>query len=118
MHGFIGHITDRSHQHCRHPPRPPYPTPRLNPIANPEAVKALSIFIDGVLADRQRYLHGYDTNQLESMNGSNCKRVDKERNWTVMYGPLFDAGILERNDGSLLCLYEHFSLLYLTITIH
>jgi hypothetical protein len=30
-----------------------------------------------------------------------AKRVDKQRQWTVMYGALFDAGIIKRNDGSL-----------------
>lgn len=51
--------------------------------------------------DCQRYIHGFSTIQLESLNGSAAKRCDKQRNWTVMYCALYDAGILERNEGKL-----------------
>jgi hypothetical protein len=100
MRQFVLHMTDQSHTHCRHQPRPPVASPRLHPVDNSEAVAALTTFIEGYLNDWQRYLHGFNTIQLESLNGSACKRVNKERNWTVMYAPLFDAGILERNDGA------------------
>jgi len=80
--------------HCRHSStRQPRSPPRLDRNKEPEAVQALEAFIEGYLDDRSNYLHGFDTNQIESLNGSACKRVNKERNFTVMYGPLFDAGI-------------------------
>jgi len=108
MRGYIPHITDQNHQQCQHAARPPKATPRLNP-ANTEAIATLREFIEGYLADRQRYLHGYNTIHIESLNSSICKRADKERNWTVMYAPLIDAGILERNEGI------SFFILFLTV---
>jgi len=72
-----------------------------------EALDALQALIDGYINDCQRYIHGFSTIQLESLNGTARKRVDKERNWTVMYCALFDAGILERNEGTF-SLIVHF----------
>jgi len=65
---FVLHMTDQSHTHYFHQPRPLVASPHLHPVKNSEVVTALMTFI-------------------------------KERNWTVMYAPLFDAGILERNEG-------------------
>jgi hypothetical protein len=65
-----------------------------------EAITALEELIKGYIEDCQRYIHGHSTIQLESLNGSAAKRVDKQRNWTVMYESLFNAGILERNEGT------------------
>jgi hypothetical protein len=73
--------------------------PLLSRVNDPAAVVALEEFIEGYLDDRHQYLHGHNTIQIESLNGTAAKRVSKERNWTVMYAPLFDAGILEHNNG-------------------
>jgi len=40
------------------------------------------------------------TSFLEPLNGSAAKHCDKQQNW-VMYCPLYDAGILECNEGKL-----------------
>lgn len=73
---------------------------KVDPTEHSEAITALEELIEGYIADCQRYIHGHSTIQLESLNRSAAKRVDKQRNWTVMYKSLFDAGILERNEGT------------------
>jgi hypothetical protein len=64
-------------------------------------IKKLKDLIEGYINDCQHYMHGFSTIQNESLNGMVAKCVDKQRQWTVMYGVLFDAGIIECNDGSL-----------------
>lgn len=99
MKAFIPHITNQSHSLCQHPRGKA--TKRLDAVDHQDALEQLRILIESYLEDSQRYLHGFSTIQLESLNGTACKRVDKERNWTVMYTALFDAAILERNEGTL-----------------
>lgn len=101
MRRFVPHHTDECHSLCLHAPQPPKASPRLDWVENLAAVQVLTKFIKGYLADQQQYLHRFSTIQLESLNGSACKCVDKECNWSVMYGPLFDAGILECNEGMI-----------------
>lgn len=72
----------------------------------------LRALINGYIDDCQRYLHSTSTIQLESINGSARKRVSKERNWTVMYKALFDAGILERNEGCHLSCFPFATVLH------
>jgi hypothetical protein len=98
MEGFVKHITNESHDHCLHDEDLEV-TIRADPIEDEAALEQLDILIQGYLDDCHRYLHGYSTIQLESINSNVRKRVDKERNWTVMYSALFDVGILERNEG-------------------
>ncbi|ELR12820.1 uncharacterized protein ACA1_093660 [Acanthamoeba castellanii str. Neff] len=75
---------------------------------------ALAALIDGYINNCQRYIHGHSTIQLESLNGTACKQVNKDCNWTVMYVLLFDAGILECNEGKesaiLVDLFKHIRL--------
>ncbi len=98
MKSFIPHITNQSHMHCLHPPSKV--TKHANPITDKDALDALATLINSYLADCKHYLHSFSTIQLESLNGSAAKRVSKEQEWTVMYCCLFDAGILERNEGT------------------
>jgi len=91
MSSFIDHITDQSHAHCTHSPGAG--KMRLDAIEHKNALAELKILIEGYVADCERYLHGHSTS-------SAAKRVNKERNWTAMYGPLLDAGVLERNEGA------------------
>jgi hypothetical protein len=67
-------------------------------------IKKLKDLIEGYINDCQCYMHGFSTIQNESLNGMAAKCIDKQRQWTVMYGALFDAGIIECNDGSLFIL--------------
>jgi hypothetical protein len=124
MRSFILHITEQNHQSCLHRPRAAK-VPRLDPIKDADALKQLEALVTGYINDCQRYIHGFSTIQLEvlfsctlwppfarvcvlvpypiftkSLNGTACKRVDKERNWTTMYTTLFDLGIFERNEGA------------------
>jgi hypothetical protein len=98
MLSFIPHITEQSHEHCLHQPRAPK-EPRVDPVEDREALEQLEALVQGYIDDCHRYIHGFSTIQLESLNGTACKRVDKERNWTIMYSALFNAGILECNKG-------------------
>lgn len=99
MEGFIGHITNVDHTHCLHDENQDV-TERLDPVEDAMAVEQLDLLIQGYLDDCKRYLHGYSTIQLESINSTVRKRVDKQHNWTVMYKSLFDVGILECNEGT------------------
>jgi len=110
MKAFIPHITDQSHSLCQHPRGKV--TKRLDAVDHQDALEQLHILIESYLEDSQRYLHGFSTIQLESLNGTACKRVNKERNWTVMYSALFDAAILERNEGRtiMIDIYQHIGL--------
>jgi hypothetical protein len=99
MWAFIGHVTDQDHSRCCHDPRPPKPCPTLDARKYPDAVAALATFIDSYLDNCDRFLHGFNTIQNKSINGSFRKRNNKHRNWTVMYGPLTNLGIYERNEG-------------------
>lgn len=63
----------------------------MHPSHDQEALEHLQALIDGYIMDCQHYTH--------SLTGTVCKCVNKECNWTVMYSALFDAGILEQNEG-------------------
>jgi len=77
-------IHDQSHTHYFHQPQPLVASPCLNPVKNSEVVAALTTFIKGYLNDWQQFPHRFNTIQLESLNGSACKCMNKEWNWTVM----------------------------------
>lgn len=100
MRGFIPHVTDTSHKACRH--EESNVTVRADPIKDKEALDELRKLINGYIKDCARYIHGFSTIQLESINSTCRKTANKDRNWTVMYEALFDVGILERNEGTLL----------------
>jgi hypothetical protein len=95
MCNFIPHITNQDHHLCLHPSQPHKPVPLLDEQEHPEAVSTLKAFIEGYLEDCEQYLHSFSTIQNKSINSSFQKCNNKECNWTTMYGPLTDAGVLE-----------------------
>jgi len=98
MRAFIPHITNVSHKHCCH--EHGKVTVRADPVVDKAALNQLAKLINGYIKDCQRYIHGFSTIQIESVHGTARKRVNKDRNWTIMYEALFDVGILERNEGT------------------
>ncbi|ELR16087.1 uncharacterized protein ACA1_224880 [Acanthamoeba castellanii str. Neff] len=54
--------------------------PLLSHVNNPTAVVALEEFIKGYLNDQHQYLHGHNTIQIKSLNGTAAKRCDSFKN--------------------------------------
>ncbi|ELR12289.1 uncharacterized protein ACA1_373400 [Acanthamoeba castellanii str. Neff] len=100
MKAFIPHITDQHHHWCSHSTQPPKP-PKVDANEHPEVIKKLKDLIKGYINDCQCYMHGFSTIQNKSLNGTAAKHVDKQHQWTIMYGALFDASIIKRNNSSL-----------------
>jgi hypothetical protein len=73
MRGFVPHTTDKCHTQCLHAPQPQKTTPHLHLVNDAAVVDALRAFIKGYLDDQQCYLHGFNTNQIKSLNGLAAK---------------------------------------------
>jgi hypothetical protein len=98
LQAFVRHISDPNYDcsECLHPPGKR--TLRLDKDVDTELVAVLNELIGRYLVDASLYLHGLDTNGLEALFNKARKYVSKRINYTVMYGPLFDHAIYERND--------------------